>query len=91
MCNYTQNSDYLPRIRIVQVADVELYSILDRVSCWCCQNKNLRELRNMYLYLPQYWKMLKGLQSRIDIPMKGEGRSVFQLEERFKKEVKQRE
>lgn len=69
--------------------DIELYSILDRVSCWCCQNKNLRELRNMYLYLPQYWKMLKGLQSRIDIPMKGEGKSVFQLEERFIREIKE--
>lgn len=65
----------------------ELYSILDRVSCWCCQNKNLKELKNIYLYLPGYWKMLKGLQSRIDSPMKGEGKSVFQLEERFKKEI----
>lgn len=70
--------------------DVELYSILDRVSCWCCQNKNLRELRNMYLYLPQYWRMLKGLQSRIDIPMKGKGKSVFQLEEQFKKEIEEK-
>jgi 3''-phosphoadenosine 5''-phosphosulfate sulfotransferase (PAPS reductase)/FAD synthetase and related enzymes len=68
---------------------VELYSILDRVSCWCCQNSNLRELKNMYLYLPRYWRMLKGLQSRIDTPMKGEGKSVFQLEERFKKEIEQ--
>ena len=31
--------------------------------------------------------MLKGLQSRIDEPMKGEGKSVFELEERFKREV----
>lgn len=66
---------------------VELYSILDRVSCWCCQNSNLKELKNIYLYLPKYWGMLKGLQSRIDSPMKGEGKSVFQLEERFKKEI----
>lgn len=28
---------------------VELYSILDRVSCWCCANKNLKELKNYYL------------------------------------------
>lgn len=68
---------------------VELYSILDRVSCWCCQNKNLKELKNIYLYLPRYWKMLKGLQSRIDEPMKGSGKSVFQLEERFKKEIEE--
>ena len=66
---------------------VELYSVLDRVSCWCCQNKNLRELKNIYMYLPEYWQRLRGLQSRIDIPMKGEGKSVFQLEDRFKKEI----
>lgn len=66
--------------------NVDLYEILDRVSCWCCQNKNLKELKNMYLYLPKYWEMLKGLQSRIDEPMKGKGKSVFELEERFKKE-----
>ena len=65
---------------------VELYDILDRVSCWCCQNKNLKELKNMYLYLPEYWNKLKGLQSRLKIPMKKQG-TVFELEERFKKEL----
>lgn len=29
---------------------IELYSILDRVSCWCCCNKNLKELENYYKY-----------------------------------------
>ncbi len=66
---------------------IELYSILDRVSCWCCQNKNLKELRNIYIFLPEYWQRLRGLQSRIDIPMKGVGKSVFDLEERFKQEI----
>lgn len=66
---------------------IELYSVLDRVSCWCCQNKNLKELKNIYMYLPEYWQRLRGLQSRIDSPMKGVGKSVFQLEERFKKEI----
>ena len=68
---------------------IELYDILDRVSCWCCQNSNLKELKNMYLYLPQYWRMLKGLQSRIDAPFKGSGKSIFDLEERFRKEIEQ--
>ena len=68
---------------------IELYSVLDRVSCWCCQNKNLKELKNIYMYLPEYWQRLRGLQSRICAPMKGEGKSVFQLEERFKKEIEQ--
>lgn len=67
---------------------VELYSILDRVSCWCCGNKNLKELRNIYLYLPDYWDLLKGLQSRIDRPFRRDGKTIFDLEERFKNEVK---
>lgn len=62
---------------------VELYSVLDRVSCWCCQNKNLKELKNIYLYLPKYWKQLRELQSQIGIPFKGEGKGVFELEKRF--------
>ena len=66
---------------------VELYSVLDRVSCWCCQNKNLKELKNIYLYLPKYWQMLRGLQSRLSEPMKGSGKSVFDLELRFQKEA----
>lgn len=70
---------------------IELYSILDRVSCWCCRNKNLKELKNIYMYLPRYWKMLKGLQDKIDSPMKGEGKSVFELEDRFKKEIEAEE
>ena len=49
---------------------VELYSILDRVSCWCCCNKNKKELYNIWLHLPQYWERLKELQSKLDRPMK---------------------
>ncbi|MDE6607070.1 MAG: phosphoadenosine phosphosulfate reductase family protein [Lachnospiraceae bacterium] len=67
---------------------VDLYSILDRVSCWCCRNKNLKELKNIYIYLPQYWRRLRKLQEKIETPMKGEGKSVFQLEERFEMEIK---
>lgn len=67
-----------------------LYSVLDRVSCWCCANKNLKELRGYYNYLPEYWEKLKGLQLRTERPMKGDGKSVFELEERFKAESEQR-
>ena len=70
---------------------VELYSLLDRVSCWCCRNKNLRELKNMYLYLPDYWQKLKDIQSLLPDPMKGEGKSVFDLEERFKSECQRKD
>lgn len=64
---------------------IDLYSILDRVSCWCCANKNLKELKNYYLYLPKYWEKLKQLQLRTDRKMKGKY-GVFELEEKFKKE-----
>jgi len=33
----------------------ELYDYLDRVSCWCCRNKNLKELKNIYRYFNHYW------------------------------------
>ena len=62
---------------------IELYSILDRVSCWCCRNKNLKELNNIYKHLPKYWERLRGLQSRIDEPFKGPGKSIFDLEKKF--------
>lgn len=66
---------------------IDLYEILDRVSCWCCANKNLKELRNIYRYLPQYWDRLKELQMKLDRPYKGfykgNPRGVFELEERF--------
>ena len=66
---------------------VPLYSILKRVSCWCCANKNLKELMNYYRYLPKYWEQLKEYQKRTDRPFKGKGKSVFDLEKRFMKEM----
>ncbi len=73
---------------------IELYSILDRVSCWCCCNKNKKELFNIWRYLPQYWERLKDLQSKIDRPMKkfcnkkyGGYGNVFDMEKVFESEV----
>ena len=75
---------------------IELYSILDRVSCWCCCNKNKKELYNIYRYLPQYWERLKDLQSKIDRPMKkfcnkkyGNYGNVFDMEKVFIEQSKQ--
>lgn len=67
---------------------IDLYSILDRVSCWCYANKNLKELKNYYLYLPKYWQKLKDLQSLTDRPFKNNKYTIFDLEEKFKKEIK---
>lgn len=44
---------------------VRLYDILDRVSCWCCRNKNQRELAAIREHLPDYWWKLKGLESHL--------------------------
>lgn len=69
---------------------VDLYEILDRVSCWCCANKNKKELYNIYKYLPQYWRQLKELQSKTSRPMKkfcnkkyGHYGNVFEMEKVF--------
>ena len=69
---------------------IDLYSILDRVSCWCCCNKNKKELHNIWKHLPEYWKRLKELQGKIDRPMKkfcnkqyGEYGNVFDMEKVF--------
>lgn len=49
---------------------IDLYNILDRVSCWCCGNKNILELYNIWRYLPTYWLKLRNLQSRTERPFK---------------------
>ncbi len=65
---------------------IRLYDVLDRVSCWHCANKNLKELRAYYKYLPRYWNKLKEFQTRTDRPFKNNKYSIFDLEERFKEE-----
>ncbi len=76
---------------------IDLYDILDRVSCWCCANKNLRELQNIYYYLPKYWERLLHLQSKLERPMKayknkkyGEYGNLWRLNEIFAQERRQR-
>lgn len=64
---------------------VDLYDILDRVSCWCCSNKNTKELRNYYTYLSNYFKELERLQSQTNRPFH-ENKSIFDYKEQFEKE-----
>ena len=72
---------------------IRLYDVLDRVSCWCCKNKNRKELKAIYQYLPQYWAQLKKLQAQIPTPMKPYSRkgipygNVFDLEKVFEQEI----
>ena len=65
-----------------QESGVDLYDILDRVSCWCCANKNQCDLYNIRRLLPEYWERLKGLQAKTDRPFK-KGYSIFDLQQRF--------
>lgn len=51
---------------------VRLYDVLDRVSCWCCRNKNLRELAAIREHLPEYWQRLVAMESVLG-PMKRGG------------------
>lgn len=41
---------------------VRLYDVLDRVSCWCCRNKNMKELRAIHDHLPRYWRYLEAME-----------------------------
>lgn len=65
-----------------QECGIDLYDILDRVSCWCCANKNQWELYNIWKHLPNYWGKLKELQMKTERPFK-KGYSIFELENRF--------
>lgn len=69
---------------------VELYSILKRVSCWCCANKNLKELFAYYKYLPKYWKKLEEMQVKTDKPFYDHRETISQVEKRFKEDKKWR-
>lgn len=61
---------------------VDLYDVLDRVSCYCCGNKNLKELKAMCKHLPSYWQKLKNMQDKTNIPFKN-GETIQDLENRF--------
>lgn len=60
----------------------ELYDLLDRVSCKYCRNKNLKELRNIYHFMPDVWQELKDLQDKVKMPYK-DGKTIHDLEMRF--------
>lgn len=63
---------------------VDLYDVLDRVSCYCCANKNLKELKAIYKHLPIYWQKLKDMQTKTYKTM-NKRYSFEQLENKFDK------
>lgn len=64
--------------------EVRLYDILDRVSCWCCANKNKKELDNMRIYLPNYYLKYIDLLKKIKANNKS-GVVVDKAKEQFLK------
>lgn len=50
---------------------VRLYDVLDRVSCWCCRNKNLKELKAIHDNLPAYYERLEALEETCGQMKKG--------------------
>ena len=62
-----------------------LYEKFDRVSCWCCPLKNLKELKVLYYDFPDYWNQLKEWDSKTRRKFRPDY-SVEQLEEKFKRE-----
>lgn len=44
---------------------VPLYDVLDRVSCWCCRNKNMRELKAIHDHLPDTWMRLCAMEDAL--------------------------
>lgn len=65
---------------------IRLYDILDRVSCKHCQQKNLKELRNIRHKLPKLWHEFKLWQNMIPYAYRSDGATIQDLEERFKDE-----
>lgn len=62
-----------------------LYEHFDRLSCWCCPLKNLKELKILYKYYPELWEKLKQMDKKSYNQFRADY-SVEQLEEKFKRE-----
>ncbi|WP_278574813.1 phosphoadenosine phosphosulfate reductase family protein [Fusobacterium ulcerans] len=62
-----------------------LYKKFDRVSCWCCPLKNLKELKVIYKEYPKYWEKLKEWDSKTYRKFRADY-SILDLEKKFEKE-----
>lgn len=64
-----------------------LYEQFDRVSCWCCPLKNMKELKNLWEYYPDLWNELKEMDKKSFNQFKS-NYSVQDLENKFLTEKK---
>lgn len=62
-----------------------LYNNFDRVSCWCCPLKNLKELKTLYLKYPVLWDKLKEWEQKTYRKFRSDY-DILDLEYKFKKE-----
>lgn len=62
-----------------------LYKHFDRVSCWCCPLKNLRELKTLWKHYPELWAELREMDERSYNRFRADY-SVADLEKRFERE-----
>ena len=62
-----------------------LYEDFDRLSCWCCPLKNLKELRILYTKYPKLWAELKEMDNKAYNQFRKDY-SVEELERKFEKE-----
>jgi len=65
-----------------------LYSIFDRLSCFCCPLQKIGELRNLRKYFPGLWALLLAMDNGLTHGFRG-FKTVKDLEERFAQEDKQ--
>lgn len=63
-----------------------LYEHFDRVSCWCCPLKSMKELEALYRYYPRLWEKLKDMDNR-SINQFKKDYSVQELENKFEKDI----
>ena len=62
-----------------------LYEHLDRVSCWCCPLKKIKEYKILYKYYPELWQQLKEMDKKVNNRFRKDY-TVEELEEKFNKE-----
>ena len=62
-----------------------LYENFDRVSCWCCPLKKIKEYRTLYFKYPELWKELEEMDQKTTIPFRSDYPSVELLRKKFEK------
>lgn len=63
-----------------------IYQTQARNGCWFCHNARIGELRDLYRRYPELWAELREIQAISRVTFK-QDYTVFDLEERFKKEL----